>query len=106
SQIASGVAGDDRGDGLTADLDADLCQQPFIAYLGDLPEELVTPADRIQADRLLPPSLALIGPGQAVDLGPRNAVMAAGGLHRLDLAPIDPLLERRVTDAHQLRGFM
>jgi hypothetical protein len=33
-------------------------------------------------------------------------MMTAGGPHRFDLAFVNPLLERWVTDARDLRGFV
>ena len=44
-------------------------------------------------------------PGEhAVDLGLRQAVMAAGGLRRADFPLMDPLLQGRVADAHPIGG--
>src|SRR5262249_15585636 len=100
-----GVARDDRSNRLTADLDADLREQAVEAHFGDLAEKLIAAADGVQTDRL---SLRFtpIGPDEALDLAPRDAMMAASSLHRFDLAVVNPLLERRVTDARKLRGLM
>src|SRR5215831_3041625 len=104
-QITGGVARDDRSDRLTADLDADLREQAVVAHFDDLAEKLIAAADGVQADRL-PLRFTLIAPYEAFDLAPRDAMVSARGLHRFDLAVVNPLLERRVADAHKLRGIM
>src|SRR5262249_25246372 len=104
-QITGGVARDDRSNNLTADLDADLREQAVVAHLSDLAEKLVAAADGVQADRLSP-RFALISTDETLDLTFGNAMVAARGLHRFDLAVVNPLLERLVADAHKLCGFM
>src|SRR5262245_2763307 len=100
-----GVARDDRSDRLTADLYADLREKAVEPHFGDLSEKLIAAADGVQSNRLSP-RFALITSHEAFDLALRDAMVSARGLHRFDLAVVNPLLERRVADAHKLRGLM
>src|SRR6185369_15336119 len=53
------------------------------------------------------PNIAVLqlGGQQAVDLALRNPMMTAGRFGCLDLAAIDPLLQRRVADRQNIRRF-
>jgi hypothetical protein len=74
--------------------------------LTGLAPDLSGPQARSRTSLQLPPRFAPTIFGQALDLAPRDAMMAARGLHRFDPALVNPLFERRIADARKFCGFM
>src|SRR5689334_787239 len=121
AQVSRGVARNDGGDALSADVEQDLGQKTDRFELGDAPHQLISPADQV-----LEPGPRRAHPGStprqpdlaraaadprapakqhAVNLRARNTVMAARCLHRPDLSLVDPLLESRIAHSQFARGL-
>ena len=103
-ELVHAVAGDDRGQGLIADAEPDLREQPLDAHLLDDAAKLVAAAER--DDRALrapgPGQRPARGGEQAIDLGVGHAVVPAGGAARPHRSLVDPLFDRGVADAEAL----
>jgi len=114
AQIAAGVAGNNRGDGLAANIKRHFGHQAGGLNFGNAAHQLVPAADevlkslwQVQCGRLLfPGALAVLShKREAIDLRTGDSVMPSGSENGLDLAVIDPLLDGRV--AHpQLAGSL
>jgi hypothetical protein len=109
-QLIQRVAGDDRCQRLIPNPQAHLAEQAVGAYFLDKSAEAIAAAQRHDEPRRPPGrSRFRLGgrrlPGeQAVDFRLGQPVMAAGGGRRANLALKDPLLQRRVPDAHSFGG--
>src|SRR5450432_1365660 len=99
TQCSSTVTGNDRSDFMTGHVDRYLHQQAFVADLRNLSRQFVASADRVETDGLTFSSGARAAySGDPLDLTPSDTVMTAGSLRRPNLALIDPLLQRRITN--------
>src|SRR5271157_1187580 len=106
AHLLGGIGRDEGGDVLLADGQRDLRQESAELDGDDAADELVAPADfaEIAAPRGDIAALQFLR-DQAVDLRFRDAMVAAGRLGAFDLAVIDPLLQRGITDAENAGGF-
>lgn len=88
---------------MPAHIDGHLHQQTFVLEFGNSAGQLVTTADGVEADwlRSTRPS-CFRGSSHPLDFAAGDSVMAAGSLGRANLALLDPLLQRRITNARQL----
>ena len=104
AHFAGGVGGDDGGDDLAADGEADLGEEAFDFKLDDAADELIAAADR--AHHLTLRGLGTFGfEEERVELGLGDAVVAAGSFDGLKFAAIDPLLDGGVGDAEAESGI-
>src|SRR6185369_8258099 len=102
TQCSSRVAGDDRCNLLAADIDRHLHQQAFKTELSYRTLQLVSTADRIESNWLTPLRLRGVA-DNTLDFAAGDTVMSSGGFGRMYLAFVDPLLNRRITDARHPR---
>ena len=103
SHFSRGVGGDDGGDGLTADGEADLGEEAFDFEVDDAAYELVASADG--AHHLAFGGVGALGfEEEGVEFGFGDAVMAAGGFDGFELAAVDPLFDGGVGDAEPQCG--
>jgi len=106
AHFIDGVGGDDCSDGLPADGKRDLRHESVGFDLRDAPNKLVAPADAAEG-------LAAFGNRtsfgfaiqELVNFWLRYAVVASGGLHGVNLAFVNPLFQRGVTDTEDLGRF-
>jgi hypothetical protein len=100
------VGRDNRSDVLAADGESYLGHQSADLYLDHAAHQLIAAADFAEIGSALahftPACLLMEKP---IQLFFWNPVMATGGCHRSDLALVNPLLQRRVTDPEDLSGF-
>src|SRR5208282_2072416 len=104
AHLPRGVGGNDGSDVLAADGEPDLRQQALDAHLDDAAHQLIAPADGAEVGAALGRLFAQRAEEKAVDLAERNAMVAAGGLYRAQLALVDPLLQAGVADAQGHSG--
>ena len=104
AELAGGVGGDDGGNDLASDGEADLSHEAFDFEVNDAADELVASADG--AHGLAAGRLGTFGfVEQCVELGFGNAVMAARSFDGAQLATIDPLFDGGIGDSEAKRGF-
>jgi len=104
AQLAGGVGGDDGGDDLAADGEADLGEQAFDFEVDNAADELIAAADG--AHHLALRSFGASGfVEEGVEFRFGNAIVAARRFDGLQLAAIDPLLDGRIRDAKAHCGF-
>lgn len=99
-QFTDCVGGNDRSNVLFADREGDLGEQSTDLDVGDSPDELIASTDAAKS------APSFFDRARGDDAGQKaiyfclgNAMMTANGLNALELAPIDPLLQRAVTDS-------
>src|SRR5208337_1835601 len=106
AHLFGGIGGDDGGDVLLADCERNLRQESAEFDGDDAPDELVAPADLAEIAAACGDVAALkLLRNQPVDFRFRHAMVPAGRLGALDLAVVDPLLQRRIADAKDAGGF-
>ena len=103
TQVLARLPRDDGYNLLSANIQDDLRQQTVHLNFGDGSVELVPPADCAEAGGLS--RLARAPADEAVDFVSRNAMMSARGFDGTHLAPVNPLLQSRITDAEFARGI-
>src|SRR5579859_1015519 len=101
--FAHRAGSDQRSNQLSSYRQSHLSYETADAHVDDAAHELVAPADALVSDPPLVLVMAASAVEQAVNLRLRDAVMSPGRLHRAELAMVDPLLDRRITDL-QLHG--
>ena len=115
TQIAARIAGDDRGDGLAADVERDFGHQTGDFDFGDTANELVSPADEVfetfgqfpTGRWFFPGAFSRVAEeGEAIDFGARNAVVSTGSADGLYFAMIDPLFDGRVAHSQLAGGIV
>jgi hypothetical protein len=106
AHLANRVRSDNGRDALTSDRERHLGHQPLSFDIRDAADQLIPSADFAE---IVAPLAHVAGFGCAikklVDLLLWNAMVAAGGLNRSNLAFVDPLFECRIADAQHLGRF-
>ena len=106
AEFAGSVGGDDAGDVLFADAQRDLREEAAEFDFGDAADELIAAGDLAEfaAARADVATSEFCG-NEAVDLGFRYAVVAAGSFGGFEFAAIDPLFESGIADTENVGGF-
>ncbi len=106
THFSNRIRGDNGGDALAADGEGDLGHQAADLDVQDAADELIAPADATKiGSSLLNRTVFLDAVEEFVNFGFGDTVMAPRRLHRAQLAFIDPLFERGIADAENLRGI-
>src|SRR5882724_8978279 len=100
------IGGDNCRDVLLADRHPNLRQQTAVLYFQHASDQLIAPADlaKIPASCFDAAAFQFFR-DHAVDLALRNAMVPSRRLHGLDLSVVDPLLQRGIADAQNVRRF-
>src|SRR5215467_525921 len=99
AHLGDGVGGDDTGDHLTGNRQPNLRHQSIHLDLEHSAHQLVAAADLAKALPALGTGFDLAAGNKPGQLGFRNAMVAAGRGYCAQLARIDPLLQRGITDS-------
>jgi hypothetical protein len=106
THFAHRICGDNGRNVLPADRNTHLRHQAAQLHIRHSSNQLIAPAD---TPKIVSPLRDIRASRFAIQKPVHfffwHAVMAAGCLHRLDFALVDPLLQRRIADSEHLRRF-
>ena len=106
AQFAHGIGGDDGSDALAADGEGHLRYESVNFYVGDAAHKLVAAADAAKVGAAFGNIGVFIGAiEEAINFFLGDAVVATGGFYRANFLLVDPLFQRGVADANNLRRF-
>src|SRR4029077_18721505 len=106
THLLCSIGGDDGSDVLFADRQSDLSEQAAVLDVHNPADQLVAAADSAEIAAPSRDVAALESLGyEPVDFTFRNAMMTARRFRGADLAVVNPLLQRGITDAQDVCGF-
>jgi len=104
SKVLARLAGDDRGNHLSANVELHLGEQPIMTNAFNGAQKFVSSADCLQHARTALPFRRLYQ-CQPVDFRLRDAMVTSGSADGLNSSLVNPLLECGIADIQQFRGF-